>query len=212
MQYFLLLCLGSSINGISSDIGIDDIRITPGQCSGRTLPTTTTAVPPSEKRLDCKSSQTVFTIKYYLLFPSSGTFDSGSCNWKYDSSNWKSGRFSTLGNNYAPYRDHSQMTTTGQYLLFQASSASTSQSNYIISSTLNITYDKDHCLTMWYFEDGESTFDLDVFLVTPKFNVVANRFSSAIENRRRWNLLKADIEYNPSYKTNCKRKTDRLTE
>ncbi len=104
------------------------------------------------------------------------------------------------------------MTTAGKYLLFQAN-ASTAQTTYTISSTVNITaYDKDHCLTMWYFEDGESTFDLDVFLVTPKFNVVANRFSSAIENRRRWNLLKADIEYNPSYKTNCKRKTDRLTE
>lgn len=96
------------------------------------------------------------------------------------------------------------MTTTGQYLLFQASSASTSQSNYIISSILNITYDKDHCLTMWYFEDGESAFGVDVYMVMPRYNIVANRFSSAIENRRRWNLFKADIQYNPGYMTNCK--------
>mgnify|MGYP002649504838 CR=1 FL=1 len=100
------------------------------------------------------------------------------------------------------------MTTTGQYLLFQASSASTSQSTtyYTISSTMNITYDKDHCLTMWYFEDGESAFGVDVYMVMPRYNIVANRFSSAIENRRRWNLLKADIQYNPAYKASSKRR------
>ncbi len=104
------------------------------------------------------------------------------------------------------------MTTTGRYLLFQANASTTppQTTSYTISSTVNITaYDhKDHCLTMWYFEDGESAFGVDVFLVTPKFNVVASRFSSAIENRRRWNLLKADIAYDPSYKTNCKRNGD----
>lgn len=79
------------------------------------------------------------------------------------------------------------------------------QYEYNVQSTQNITYDKDHCLTAWYYEDGEGNpFNLGVYMVLSQYNVVANDFSTAIENRRRWNLLKADIQYNSAYKTNSK--------
>lgn len=98
----------------------------------------------------------------------------------------------------------SSQTSTGSYLMFQSNAAAV-QSTYIISTTQNVTFDKDHCLTMWYFEDGEDPFSLQVYMVLPHYNTFSYQFSSAIENRRRWNLLKADIQYNPGYNTNCKR-------
>lgn len=108
-----------------------------------------------------------------------------------------------MANSFAPFRDHTSETTTGQYLMFQSASAPM-QTTYTVASTSNITYDKDHCLTVWYFEDGEDLFSVDVYMVMPKYNSAVSRFSSAIENRRRWNLLKADIPYNPDHKANCK--------
>lgn len=57
---------------------------------------------------------------------------------------------------------------------------------------------------MWYFDDGEDPFSVQVDMIMPKYTVLANWFSSAIENRRRWNLFKADIQYNPAYTAQCK--------
>lgn len=82
--------------------------------------------------------------------------------------------------------------------------ASFVQSTYLVSSTKTLYYDKDHCLTFWYFDDGEDSFTLQVYMATPRVNVTLNQFSSAIESRRRWNLLKADIQLNPAYQTRCK--------
>lgn len=91
--------------------------------------------------------------------------------------------------------------------MFQSNSTAVSQNRAIftVSSTSNLTYDKDHCLTVWYYEDGEgNSFDLGVYMVLPRFTNVANDFGSAIENRKRWNLLKVDIPYRSEYKANCK--------
>src|SRR5699024_8944931 len=66
--------VGSNTSGVQSDIRIDDIKITQGSCGGRSIPTTTTPVPMSEKKLDC-------------------TFDNGQCNWKFDPKAWKVGSF-----------------------------------------------------------------------------------------------------------------------
>ena len=62
------------INGVTSDIGIDDIEIKYQPCSGDSSPTTTTPLPPVERKLDCD-------------------FDNGQCNWKYDQTIWSKGKF-----------------------------------------------------------------------------------------------------------------------
>lgn len=98
----------------------------------------------------------------------------------------------------------SSQASSGNYLLFQSNSNAAAQRSYTISSTQNVTFDKDHCLTMWYFDDGEDPFSVQVYMILPKYDVLANGFSSAIENRRHWNVLKADIQFNPGYKANCK--------
>ena len=76
--------------------------------------------------------------------------------------------------------------------------------SYDIVSTVNVTYDKDHCLIFWYYEDGEDPFNLNVYMQAPINYVIAYRYRSAIENRLRWNLLKVDIQFNPGYKATCK--------
>ena len=80
----------------------------------------------------------------------------------------------------------------------------TPKDSYDITSTVNVTYDKDHCLTFWYYEDGEDPFQVKVFMQTPSYKLAANWYSSAIENRRRWNLIKSDIQFDATRQTNCK--------
>lgn len=100
---------------------------------------------------------------------------------------------------YAPQLDHTYQTTGGKYLMFRGTSDNT-KTSFLLSSTQNITYDKDHCLSFWYYEDGEDPFSIYSYIVLPSYNAVIGRYTSAIENRRRWNLIKADILLNPSQK------------
>lgn len=91
--------------------------------------------------------------------------------------------------------------------MFQSNSPTSVGHSFNVHTTVNLTYDKDHCLTVWYYEDGEGNlFNFGVYRVFPKFSAVATDFTSAIENRRRWNLLKVDIQYISTYKTNCENK------
>lgn len=43
---------------------------------------------------------------HHIIKQSPGTFDNGPCNWTFDQSSWKAGKFSDMQNNYAPPRDH----------------------------------------------------------------------------------------------------------
>ncbi len=62
----------SQTSNIVSDLGIDDIKISPGLCRSAAQPTTTTPVPLSEKVLDCNFEER----------------SSRGCAWKYDSNAW----------------------------------------------------------------------------------------------------------------------------
>ena len=110
-------------------------------------------------------------------------------------------------NNYAPKLDHTYKSNGGKYLMFQQQQQqkhSTTTLSFKITTIHNLTYDKDHCISVWYYEDGEIPFSFDIFMILPNFVVSASRFTSAIENIKRWKLLKSDISYNPYYKADSK--------
>ena len=53
---------------------------------------------------------------------------------------------------------------------------------------------------MWYFEDGEGDFTVQILNQLPKqYNILVHQYSSAIENRRQWSLVKADIPLSAGY-------------
>ena len=103
---------------------------------------------------------------------------------------------------YAPQLDHTYKYSKGKYLLFTKSTST--NTSFPITSHLDLKFDKDHCLTFWYYEDGEDPFVLQVFNQLPKYNVLVHQYDSAIENRRRWSLVKADVMYSSSYRVNSK--------
>lgn len=169
---------GPSNATLQSDIGIDDIRIENGGCSGQQPAQSTTPLPPNEKIFDC-------------------TFDeSVTCNWQYNTA-WNVTDFKDSTEYYSPQHDHTYQDNKGKYLLFTKNSAS--QISFSISTKVPLKYDKDHCLTMWYFEDGEDDFQVQILNKLPKYTVLVHQYNSAIENRRRWSLVKADIPFSVNY-------------
>lgn len=105
----------------------------------------------------------------------------------------------TENNNYAPKLDHTLQSNGGKYLMFQQPTNNALTSSYKIVSSVNMTFDKDHCLTLWYYEDGEVPFSFYMYMGVSNSLVTIRNFNSAIENRKRWNLLKADITYGAYY-------------
>lgn len=169
---------GPANASLQSDIGIDNILIENAGCSGQ--PTqSTTPMPPDEKMFDC-------------------SFDgSANCNWQYNSTAWNVTDFKDSTEYYSPQHDHTYQDSKGKYLLFTKSSGI--QTSFPISTKVPLKFDKDHCLTFWYFEDGEDDFQVQILNKLPKYSVLVHQYSSAIENRRRWSLVKADIPFSISY-------------
>jgi len=77
---------------------------------------------------------------------------------------------------------------------------STKQANdFVLKSQVQLPYNRDHCLSLWYFEDGEGPFSLQFGLVGPTLSTTMfNQYSSVIENRARWNAIKVLIPVDPN--------------
>src|SRR5699024_9273205 len=84
--------------------------------------------------------------------------------------------------------------------------------DFQITSTKSLVYDKDHCMSIWYYEDGESPFSVYLYALMPSQDKVLKFYTSALENRQRWNLIKANVLYDPSYNASSELRRPYFTE
>ncbi|KAH9417832.1 hypothetical protein DERP_013092 [Dermatophagoides pteronyssinus] len=170
----------SNVQHIQSDIGIDDIQIEQKSCPNPSSKTTlrpTTSIPDSEKIADCNFEQT-------------------NCKWKYSNDVWKIISFvnEIRHNMYAPPTDHTYLSKYGNYLLFTNQSTTNKDEYKLISP--DFSNDKDRCLLLWYYNDGEDPFYLSFYyhLNVNDQTKLIGRYGSTMETRR-WQLIKIDIPY-----------------
>lgn len=114
---------------------------------------------------------------------------------------------SLASNIYAPRLDHTYSSLLGKYLLFTHQDPTATKIYTITTTKLMPFKGVDHCLTVWYYEDGELPFSVEFKLIqdgNQKNSQTLMLFSSAIENRQQWNLIKVDVGASLSNNASCK--------
>lgn len=99
------------------------------------------------------------------------------------------------------------MTSSGHYLLFTAPNSTATYPDYTLTSSVSLPYDKAHCLTLWTFEEGEGEYSLQLYAHFQFSSQVINRFSSSIDSRTRWKVVRVnipeDFDISGSTKSKC---------
>lgn len=179
-QVFAFKIVSNSSQSLVSDIGIDDITITKGSCSGGG---STTSAPPQEiGKFRCGFEQ--------------------HCNWAWNAKGWmvtSAVEQHRNKNYYAPMDDHNEQLAAGKYLMFNENGVM--QTSYKIEMTQPIEYingDDTYCLRFWYYEDGENEFTLSVVMETAANETrTLNRYTSTLESKR-WKVIVADVPWDTS--------------
>ncbi|KAH9425788.1 hypothetical protein DERP_005006 [Dermatophagoides pteronyssinus] len=127
---------------ITSDLGIDDIKIEMDRCwknSDSSPMIITTPLPDSERISDCDFEQ--------------------DCHWKFDPKIWTITSHVQRNDQYAPPIDHTLKESAGHYIMFINDTNHLDETNqYLVGPPMN--YDRERCLSFWYYADGGSPFDV----------------------------------------------------
>mgnify|MGYP003590286821 CR=1 FL=1 len=67
-----------------------------------------------------------------------------------------------------------------------------------MTTTTEMKYDKDRCLTFWYYEDGQNPFEISVSRINKDKEELTSQYKSQIESRKKWTMLKIDLQL-PNY-------------
>ena len=67
------------------------------------------------------------------------------------------------------------------------------QGESIMETNVEFLYDKERCLTLWYYDDAERSFFLTFKLYMNGIDRYLKKFQSQIETRKRWTKLKVDL-------------------
>nr|XP_046916964.1 MAM and LDL-receptor class A domain-containing protein 1-like [Dermatophagoides farinae] len=128
---------------IASDLGIDDITITQGHCWNNSdsspAPSPTTEMPQSERIADCNFEH--------------------ECHWTFYPKIWTITSYLQRHDQYAPPLDHTLKHEAGHYILFINDTNQLNETTqYLVAPPM--IYDKERCLTFWYYADGSSVYDV----------------------------------------------------
>lgn len=97
----------------------------------------------------------------------------------------------------SPKLDHTYESAEGKYLLLNlpANYSTQGKPDFALTSLVTLPGTEDHCLYLWYYEDGEGDFSITVNKeeVVNKTVRLAYTYQSTIESRARWNAIKAFI-------------------
>ncbi|XP_078334103.1 MAM and LDL-receptor class A domain-containing protein 1-like [Crassostrea virginica] len=168
---------GTKGTGYRGDIGIDDVNITTGACSGQNLNTTANPL-------------TATTIAQL-----SCNFESQSiCNYHQSTTGlqWKWQHGGTPSANTGPSSDHTTGTATGHYMYIEASGVSNQVAQL---SSLQETQTGAACIQFWFHMYGNNIGTLNVYTAQGGQNG-SPVWSRQRNQGNRWNL--AQISINPS--------------
>lgn len=149
-QQYVIIIEGVRGGNYSSDIAIDDVRITATNCS---------SIPPLTTRAPVTGPTSPFPVSDLDC-----TFELGLCHWSQDTTDdfdWSSTQGSTSTARTGPTTDHTLQNLQGRYMYIEVTSIQPNSKARLISNPLDWTFGR--CFKFWFNMYGAHVNSLNVY-------------------------------------------------